>query len=138
MKKLLILPAIMLLAATVTFAQSSKKRTNAKKSLNIKLMNSDKLPDGVYVKGSKLYAKKGYKFITNKEKEIFLMQVSGGNVMGKFWCYCNSDQGGCRTLTYTNHIECNPNDEIPKCEVCELRVLIGDDFRPKVTTPIGN
>jgi hypothetical protein len=102
-------------------------------------MNSDKLPEGVYVKNNKLYAKKGFKFVEGKDLKIELIRISRGNVMGRFWCLCSAEEttGGCRTLTYGTHIECNPNDEKPPCQRCELRVTIGDDFSPSNTKIIN-
>lgn len=136
MKKILVLSAIMFLTVSAAFAQRGKKKTNPPAALKIKIMNSDRLPEGVYVKDNKIYAKKGYRFEKGEDNKAILKKAAAGNsVLGRFWCYCLFE-GGCLVLITTNFIHCNPNGETPPCEACELGVLIGEPIKkPKKNMP---
>lgn len=121
--------ALVLFAAFSASAQGSggqppRGKKKSKPPLNYKIVNSSRLPEGVYIKAGKIYAKKGYKFQLGKDKKILAMGTAG--VTGMFWCLCESEKGECRMISYANHIECAVDyNTIPACENCVMYVSVG-------------
>lgn len=77
-------------------------------SFTVYAANTNKitLPQGAYVKGTKVMVKKGFVIEKVSKSRAVIKRMNNNGITGSFDCTCNGNDGGCDVITTPTSVSC--------------------------------